>query len=55
MEQLLEQDLETDLKGMRDEVGVAVKDERFGQTKAASVRLRLERQLAIVKKRCDAV
>ena len=55
MEQLLEQDLEADLKAMRDEVGAAVKDEQFGQSKAASVRLRLERQLGIVKKRCDAV
>jgi len=55
MEQLLEQDLEADLKAMRDEVGAAVKDEQFGQSKAASVRLRLERQLGIVKKRCDAL
>jgi hypothetical protein len=55
MESLLEQDLEADLKVMRDEVGSAVKDEKFGQSKAASVRLRLERQLGIIKKRCDAV
>jgi hypothetical protein len=55
MESLLEQDLEADLKAMRDEVGSAVKDEKFGQSKAASVRLRLERQLGIIKKRCDAV
>ena len=55
MEQLLDQDLEADLKAMRDEVGTAVKDEQFGQSKAASSSLRLERQLLIVKKRCDAV
>jgi len=55
MEQLLDQDLEADLKAMRDEVGTAVKDEQFGQSKAASSSLRLERQLLIVKKRCDAL
>jgi len=55
MEQLLEQDLEADLKALRDAVGAAVTDEQYGQAKNAAVRSRLEKQLSIVQKRCNAL
>jgi len=55
MEQLLEQDLEADLKALKDQVGAAVTDEQFAQVKAASMRSRLEKQIAIVQKRCNAL
>ena len=55
MEQLLEQDLDADLKTIRDEVSASVKNEDFGKAKSDSLRQRLDKQLLIVKKRCEAL
>jgi len=55
MEQLLEQDLEQDLRYLHEEVGAATTNEDFGRAKADSLRQRLQKQLGIVKKRCEAL
>lgn len=55
MEQLLEQDLDADLKYMRDEVNSSVRNEDFGKAKSDSLRQRLDKQLLIIKKRCEAL
>lgn len=44
-----------DLKYLRDEVSATTTNEKFGRAKADSLRQRLERQLLIVKKRCEAL
>ena len=55
MEQLLEQDLDADLKYMRDEVNSSVRNEDFGKAKSDSLRQQLDKQLLIIKKRCEAL
>ena len=49
MEQLLDQDLEQDLRYLRDEVGAATTDEDFATSKADTLRLRLDRQVRSVQ------
>lgn len=53
MEQLLEQDLDADLRQMHDEVDTATLS--CGATTADSILKRLDKQLLIIKKRCEAL
>jgi hypothetical protein len=55
MEQLLEQDLSADLKAVRDEVHKSVTDESFAEGAAKKAAQRVEKQLMIIRKRCDAL
>ena len=42
------QDLDADLKGMRDEVGASVRNEDFGKAKSDSLRQRLDKQVIAI-------